>query len=615
MGLGRVNTDMPNNDNNIYGFLGGGLLGSPLTVGDLAADGWYTSNRQVEAISNISNRNMTIRTSPVLTVRYTPRPWFRHRFHAGLDMTRTEARSFWPKNDVGWYGTVQLNSGQIGQARQNRDEITLDYMGSIRQTFLDDFVADLAFGGQYIATRSDLTNATGIGLTTNAANAINAAATTTGGQSYSEFREGGVFTQLDLAWRDRMYLQLGARLDKNAAFGEEVGTFFNPKVGLSYVLSEEDFYPQAMRNLVSTLRLRSVWGSTGRSPGATAALITFSPQPYAVTATTVGSGVLPANPGNPDLAPERGTEIEFGFDAGLFAERVGLEVTYYDKTSSDLILSRPIAPSLGFTTNPVVNIGELKNTGWEVGVSARVVDLPAFAWDARLNVSTNQNEVVDMGDVEPFGTVLRVVPGFPAYGTWDHVIREIDVANNRAIVSDTVEYVGPPNPTFEGNVNSTFTLFRNFRVYAQFDWMSDFMIYNNTNQFRERQFGTGERWVRRNEILTDEERITRFGPFVTEDGRPLLASAVRAAYNEKGDFVRFRELTVSYTLPSNVAQMFRASSATITLGGRNLALWTDYTGHDPEVMWGGGSVTSHSRTDFLTLPHPRRWMGRVSVTF
>jgi len=618
MGLGRINTDLSRNDNNIYGYLGGGLLGSPLTVGGFANDGWYSANRQVEAIRNIKNTTMSIRTTPVFTIRYTPVPWFRHRLNVGLDMTRSEAKDFYPKNDKTWYGTVDLNSGQIAQGRQNRDEITLDYMGSAQRSFLDNFVADLAFGGQFIAARTDLTNATGIGLTTNAANAINAAARTTGGQSYSESRDGGLFVQLDLAWRDRMYLQLGGRMDKSSAFGEEVGTFFNPKAGLSYVISEEDFYPESLRGLLSTLRLRSVWGSTGRSPGSAAALTTFSAAAYAISSTTVGSGVTPNNPGNSELSPERGVELELGFDAGLFDERVGLEVTYYDKTSNDLILSRPIPPSLGFSSNPLVNIGQLKNTGWEIGVNARVLEIPSFSWDARVNLSTNKNEVTDLGDVLPFGTQTfgMVKEGYPAYGWFTNKIVSFDVPNNRAIVTDSVKFVGNPNPGFEGNASSTFTLFRNLRVYGQLDWMADYYIYNNTDQFRERQMGTGERWVLRNDVLTDEERLARFGPFVNESGAAVLASSVNGAYFQKADFLRFRELSVSYTLPQNVAGMFRASSATVTFSGRNLALWTDYLGPDPEVLWGGGGAQAgFVRTDFLTLPQPRRWLGRVNVTF
>ena len=609
MGLARVFAQLPQNDNNIYGYLGGALLGNPRTVGT-ANDGWYATNRQVEAISSIENTNMSLRVTPVFTLNYTPRPWFRNRLSAGADITRAEAKSFFPKNDIGWYGTATLNSGQISQARQNRDEITLEYMGSVRGTFRD-MVADLAIGAQAVARRTDLTNATGQGLTTNAANSINAAATTTGGQSFSEEREGGVFSQLDLAWRDRFYVQLGARIDKNSAFGEDASTFFNPKVGLSYVISEEDFYPESMRNIMPTLRLRTVWGSTGRSPGSGASLTTFSSTPYAITSTSVASGVLPNNPGNRELRPERGTETEIGFDAGLFNERLGLEVTYYNKVSTDLILERPLPPSLGFVNDPLVNIGELKNSGWEFSANAQILSYDNFQWEARANISTNNNEVVDLGEVEPFGTNNRVLPGYPAFGYWTHSIRRYD-GSDRAIVSDTVEFVGNPNPGFEGNFNSTFTLFRNFRVYAQLDFMKDYILYNNTDQFRERQFGTGERWVRRTEILSDQERLGRFGPFVTEDGRTLNASAVNAMYYQDGDHVRFRELSVSYSLPRDVAQRFGANSAAITVGGRNLMLWTDYQGEDPEVL---GAQTDFTRNDFLTMPQPKRWLVRVNVTF
>lgn len=612
MSVGRIDANFPQNDNNIYGYLGGALLGSPLNVG-LASDGWFASNRQVEAISSIENENMSIRVTPIFTATYNPVPWFTNRLNFGVDMTRSEALSFFPKNDNGWYGTAQLNSGQISQARANRDEVTLDYLGSIRQPIGERLVADVAFGAQYIATRSDLTNATGIGLTTNAARSINAAATTTGGQSFSEGREGGIFGQLDLAWNDRFYLQLGGRVDKNSTFGAEVGTFFNPKIGASWVVSEESFYPEALRSAISTLRLRSVWGSTGRSPGSGASLTTFSSSPFAISASSVGSGVLPQNPGNAELEPERGVEVEFGFDASLFDERVGLEVTYYDKTSENLILSRPLPPSLGFSQNPLVNIGELRNSGWEVGINSQVLDTPNFSWDARLSFSTNTNEVTDLGDVEPFGNTQRVLEGFPANGYWTRVVQQFDAANNQAIVSDTAVFIGNPNPGNEGNVNSTFTFFGNLRLFAQLAWANDYILYNNSDQFRERQFGTGERWVRRNEILTDEERLGRFGPFRNSTGATVGAAQVNEAYFEDASFIRLREVSLSYTVPSNVAALFRANSATLTVAGRNLALWTDYLGPDPEVL--SAATAGFGRTDFLTLPQPRRLVARVNLAF
>jgi hypothetical protein len=173
----------------------------------------------------------------------------------------------------------------------------------------------------------------------------------------------------------------------------------------------------------------------------------------------------------------------------------------------------------------------------------------------------------------------------------------------------------------EGNFNTTVSLFNSIRVYAQVDFMYDYTLYNNTDQFRERQFGTGERWVRRNDILTDEERLGRFGPFVTETGAPcnntaancpLNASAVNALYYEPGDHIRFRELSVSYTLRPEWVDRLGMSSAVVTVGGRNLALWTDYLGEDPEVL---GAQTDFTRTDFLTMPQPRQWLVRMNVTF
>ena len=615
VGLGRTDNLMPINDNNIYGFIGGSMLGNPNTVGRTTQDGWFGGNRQTQAITSIENTNMVIRATPSLALNFTPTSWFSNRLQVGVDMTRSEASSFFPKNDIGWYGTANLNSGQISQRRQNRDEITIDYLGSIQRSIGDNWLADFAFGGQAIATRSDLSGSQGIGLTTNAARSINAAAQTTGEQSYGESREVGVLAQVDLSFQDRLYFQIGGRLDRSSAFGEDVDTFFNPKVGVSYVISDEGFYPVGLESLIPTLRLRGAWGSTGRSPGSGASLTTFTSAPFAITSATVASGVLPNNPGNPELKPERGEEWEFGFDAGVWNERIGFDVTYYNKTSRDLILQRPLPPSLGFANDPFVNIGELQNTGWEVGINSRVVDLPNFSWDARVNFSTNTNEVVDLGDIEPFGVNQRVTPGFPAFGYWAYDVVGFDMENNRAIVGDTMNFRGNPNPGNEGNFSSTFRFLENFQLYGQVDWARDFIIYNNTDQFRERQFGTGERWVRRNDtdVISAEDRLRRFGPFVTESGAGVGVSQVNDAYYEDGSYVRLREISLSYTLGTDVANLFRAQRATLTVGARNLALWTDYLGADPEVISAAGA--SFSRTDFLTLPNPRRFIARVNVTF
>ena len=102
-------------------------------------------------------------------------------------------------------------------------------------------------------------------------------------------------------------------------------------------------------------------------------------------------------PANSDLKPEKGTEIEAGFDASIFNDRMNLEVTYFDKTSKNLLLQRPLPPSLGFQQNPFVNIGEMYNRGFEVSIGGAPVRFSWFDWDSRLAFNTLDNKVVDLG--------------------------------------------------------------------------------------------------------------------------------------------------------------------------------------------------------------------------
>jgi hypothetical protein len=189
----------------------------------------------------------------------------------------------------------------------------------------------------------------------------------------------------------------------------------------------------------------------------------------------------------------------------------------------------------------------------------------------------------------------------------------MDTVAGRAVVTDTVEFVGNLLPSFEGSASSTINFLRSFELYTQVDWKSDFFIFNSTSEFRERQFGTGENWIRRNEILSAEERITRFGPFVNQAGANVAAGNVNIAYIEPADFVRLREVALSYAVPRSFAQQFlRATGASFTLGVRNLKLWTDYTGADPEVNTNTSGTT---RQEFLTVPAPIRLVFRGTLSY
>ena len=614
---------LPDNDNNIYGFLGGALLGSPLTRRDDGVpsnDGWFGFNRSVDAISAIKNELITRRSLLNLTGTYLPRTWFKNRITVGADIVGDEATRFFPKNSGGSYAGL-LNTGNNAQTRRNVQRYTFDYLADLTKT-INVWEFNASLGAQVIATRADSISATGQGFTSNSSNVIGSASTTSATGGRTDTRQVGYLGQLQAGWRDRLFVQVGARYDDFSAFGSATDPILLPKVGVSWVVSDFGFF-QPLTGIVSSLRLRAAVGTTGRAPTAGAALQTLSSAPSAIvsgTSTTVESGAIPLNPGNSDLKPEKGTEIEAGLDATFFSDRMNLEVTYFDKTSKNLLLQRPLPPSLGFQQNPFVNIGEMYNRGFEVSLGGAPLRMGWFDWDSRLSFNTLDNKVVDLGGVAPFGTLIRVTQGFPLQSWVSRRIRNINEQTSVVTVADTFEVMGNTLPTFEGSWSNTFTLFKNLRVTALLDTKQDFMVYNNSDFFRETQLVRSANRLDPNK-LSPYERLRRYGnqtagqpAFVSENGTAATVDVVRDAYLQPGDFVRFRELGVNYNVPTQFLSHLRAvSSANLGVAMQNLALWTDYEGFDPEVISTSGN--GFVRDDFFTLPNPKRLLFRLNLTF
>jgi len=622
VGFIQSETQLPDNDNNVFGWLGGSMLGSPLTRSDAAApsnDGWYGFNRHYNAINSITRTLRTHRVTTNLTSTYLPVSWFTNKATLGMDFIGDEQRLFYPKNDSTWYGGL-TDGGSMNQTFRYGERYTFDYLGNVRRAFGPQWETNLSFGLQVISTRNAMTNATGIGFVTNANNSVNAAATTTGGGAFTEQRQFGYLTQLQIGHSNKRFLQVGVRIDKNSSFGEQAPAFVLPKIGGSWAISEERFFEDYTR-WVNTLRLRAAWGTTGRSPAPGTALTTLVASAYNITGTT-GAGAIPGNPGNADLKPERGEEFETGLDAGFFNNRLSAELTYFNKKTRDLIIARPVPPSLGFNANPLANVGSVLNSGFELALNLDALRRRNLQWTVRAGANTLHNELTSLGTVLPFalGTASRTIVGQQLGVFVSKKIQSIDVATNKVIVSDTLTPMGNLWPTLEWNVTNTITLFQNFRVSATLDAKRDFLVHNNTGFFRETQL------VRSNLridtlALSKYERLRRYGnlmpgqpAFVTTAGNSATVSDVIDAYLERGDFVRLREVSATYTVPSTWLKRLRntVSGASITFAMQNVKLWTDYSGADPEINAQAGAF---SRQDFLTMPNPRKSTLRINFNF
>jgi hypothetical protein len=369
------------------------------------------------------------------------------------------------------------------------------------------------------------------------------------------------------------------------------------------------------------MRLRAAYGTTGRSPSSGAAQ-TYVPSKYINETGAVELGVSPGDPGNADLKPERGKEFEAGFDAGFMDDRFGLELTYFNKKSTDLIVNVPTAPSSGFGGS-IANIGEVSNTGLEFLLRASPLRGRNLAWDASLNGSTLHNEILELGTVGTFINNFRAfTEGRQIAAFWATKVRSVDVAGGKAIVSDTAEFIGNQLPTFQASLTNTVTLFRNFRVYALLEAKTGYYSYNVNQENRDRSRLNSFEVANPADKggYSPEERIRRLGPYVSEKtGATVGVANVKDPYMQKADNLRLREVSVTYLLPTSLFRNTRVSGASITVGGRNLGLWkSDYEGDDPDVLGLGttnAGVNQLFTADVFTTPPNRRFIVRLNLQF
>jgi len=627
IGLAYNDYRLPEGDDANYGYLTQGyFLTSPFAV-KVNPDGTRSggTSTPIQGLEAIQNKLTTLRFTPTATAHYNPFSWLTNRLTIGGDLSSTQGFTFFPKNDGNWYTGDQAN-GYVEDVQNPIHIYTIDYLGDIKLTFGSNghIASDLSFGSQYINTIDNYLAGVGLGLADNSSNLVSSAASSESHQTFGQSKSLGFLAQEGLAFGQTLFLQLGARVDKNSSFGQDYGAFFLPKVGASYVMSQQSFW-QSLSPVVSTFRLRAAYGTTGRAPDPGASLRTFAPSPYVTPTGGVGPGLVQLSPGNPHLKPERGTEFEAGFDAGFFQDRAGVELTYFDKKTKDLLLLNPLAPSLAFQANPFVNAGSVDNRGLELLVRATPISNKAATWDVTFTMNTLKNKLLSLGavtipdrsEISPDLT-LRYAVGQPLSAWYSSKIIKVDTAAGFATVTSTPVYDGSQFPSFQANFANTVTLFHNLRLYASFSGQSGAKILNLTPLLGDLTFtSAGTNLPAGKGGYTKAQFIERFGPFQTADGTPV--PLVLDHYLQPTDFVRLQEVSATLSLPNDIAAKLHATGASLTLAGRNLALWksSKFTGFDPEMLSNtqNSGTLQFPTTEEFTVPQPRRFILRLNLDF
>jgi hypothetical protein len=344
---------------------------------------------------------------------------------------------------------------------------------------------------------------------------------------------------------------------------------------------------------------------------------------YSATQGRGESGEVPAlvysTLGNRNLRPERSTELEVGIDGTYFGGRVNSEITWYNKLSKDALVSRILPPSLGTgATARLENLGEVRNRGVEALISAQLVQRRALGLDVQLNLSHNDNLLQSLGGQPTIGTTQQQRAGYPLYGWWSRQLTGFEDKNGNGIieynasnalseitVTDTNVFIGYSTPRTEAAFTTGIDLFNKaLRLSAMVDYKGGMKIYNNTERIRCASRLNCRAIADKNASLFDQARAV----MVREH-----PSRSVAGYFEDGDFLRFRELSATYQLPTAlVGSYFRGRNLTATASVRNLGiLWTKYTGVDPEAFGNTGDAPS----EFQAFGPPTYFALRISFGF
>ncbi|MGQ0540208.1 MAG: SusC/RagA family TonB-linked outer membrane protein [Gemmatimonadaceae bacterium] len=613
----QTNLRLPMQDESANGLVLSAARGKPGRVATRPTmEGWNT----IEPVraNRYNNQTHSERLTMGGTLNFQPWTWFRNRLTAGLDNTTAQAQLLFLPGDEGEPSGANIQRTPITKV------YTLDYAGNVILGVTDALESTSSFGMQIVSNHTETLTAQGVGLGAPDVTLIGTATTTTGSSGFSENNSVGYYVQEQLAWNNRLFLTGALRADDNSSFGKNFDLIIYPKASLSYVLSEEP----AVRDLldswsVSTLKLRAAWGRAGRAPSPYSAEQTYTVD-RATLGLATGSALRTSSYGNPDLKPERGQEIEIGFDAGLWKERLGLDFTFYNKTTSDMLVSVPVRPSTGFPTSRLTNLGEVNNRGIELAVTATPLQLDDVQWDSRLSLATTRNRLIsfhipgktrETPGGQAYGAVQQHREGHPLGGYWaQSPLRNPDgtpILNSAGAVQfDTAKFIGPSSPTREIGLSNTLTLFRNFRVYALLDYKGGFYLFNLKE--RNRCQSTNDNCARNNDPRVRFPK-TAADTLLSKELAVWRSGTAAALWVEKADFVKLRELSFTATFPARWAAYARATGGSLVLSGRNLSLWSDYSGFDPEVNSYGGRL--FIRTDAYASPMTRRLAVALNLTY
>lgn len=432
----------------------------------------------------------------------------------------------------------------------------------------------------------------------------------------------GWYLDESLVFSEKLFLGAAIRQDAGSSLGSSIRPTY-PKWNISYLLSQEQFFPWGH---FMTVRLRTAFGKAGVLPGSLSKFPSFADGTQFVEVDgSQGAGMWIGGVGNPALRPERGVEREGGFEVGVWNDRLTVDFTYFNKTADDALLSAPVPPSVGTSSNQWINIGKVRNTGTEVTVGLRPVDNPTVSWNMNLGYSSRRNLLVRMAPgVAPFSVVSggsamsnpgdfgRIAAGYPLFGRWARPILGYNDENDDGIivrsevrVGDSAVYMGPSQAKFDLGIHQNVSFWDGrIRASGSFQYVNG-LVQLNHYRYQWRNYLACSQFVGACS-LADQAAVVAANAFGG-------SAATYAGFYEKTDLLRFSSFSLAYTLPPHLSRAFKARLASVSFIASNIGIWTNFHGKDPDV----NSAAASGNEYFFghSLPRPRSLGMRLNLQF
>ena len=491
------------------------------------------------------------------------------------------------------------DAGSVSNYDRNYYGITGELNGQWK-FFKDELISNILTGGfQYFSSHDHQSFYKGLNVR-DGARIMTGAGSIYADEWLSSLHNYGTYLQDNFGLLNRYYLDLGLRMDYNTAFGDQVGWQAYPKIGMSYIVSEEPWMQKLVDNKwVNSLKLMANYGVAGSYPPAFEYMRTVETSSYLdKQANTFGKI------GNPNLGPEKKRSYEFGFQGDFFHNVLSLGFTYYYAITKDALFNVPTLPSSGQSSSYLANIGRIRNRGIEMYVGLNIINTREWGLSCRTSINTNDNKVLSTGGLVPFA-----IGGFSSRT----IITVVEEGKSVGFLRGTATILNADNTVKETLYNQDLgrtipTVYGNFSINAR--WRR--LTFNLTGDYQ-----TGA-------YIHSFDRQFRFAKGIKDDAVPdaALSGTTQAQswlnftnfFVEKADFVKIRNIGIDYVFQF---PKYIIHELNLAFNVYNPFSWTS-SSVDPEAVLSGARTQGAIATgglNYSSYSLPRQYVFTAKVSF